>query len=329
MADNRNTDIDAVKGSLICLVILGHCLELNKAYCNISQSIYTWIYSFHMPLFIFISGFLSKKTEMEKFKKSIVFLFEIICFYSIIHFALDKQVPQNIYELLSPAWTLWYLLVLIYYKAIIQIIPNKYINLSFLILTILQSLLIGFVHWIGYPLSLSRFFVFLPYFIAGYLLKEKSDLSKIKNFPTVLSSGILLITICVSFFVNSNFDRILFGSFSYDISNTEIVSACLCRGLCYIITPILMITFSTVIIKYNICSFLGKYTLGIYLFHSIILKVIKKFIYHYQWHLNIGIIAVLMILLIIVTYKMSKHKYSQIFINPIHYFRLNIINNHK
>lgn len=67
--------------------------------------------------------------------------------------------------------------------------------------------------------------------------------------------------------------------------------------------------------------FLGKYTLGIYLFHCIILKVIKKFIYHYQWHINIGIIAVLTILLIIVTYKMSKHKYSQFFITPIHYFR--------
>lgn len=98
MADNRNTDIDAVKGSLICLDILDHYLELNKDYCNISQSIYTWVYSFHMPLFIFISGFLSKKTEIEKFKKSIVFLFEIICFYSIIHFALDKKFFKIFYN---------------------------------------------------------------------------------------------------------------------------------------------------------------------------------------------------------------------------------------
>lgn len=323
MVNNRNTDIDAVKSSLICLVVLGHCLELNKSYCNISQSIYIWIYSFHMPLFIFISGYLSKKADIKKFKKDIMFLFEIFCFYSIVHFALDKKIPQNISDLLSPAWTLWYLLVLIYYKVIIQFTPDKYINTSLIISTILQSILVGFIHWIGYSLSLSRFFVFLPYFIAGYLLKEKSDLSKIKNVPTILSYGILLVTICISFFVNSNFDKILLGSFSYDISNTEIINACLCRGLCYIITPIIMIAFSHIIIKHNIFSFLGKYTLGIYLFHSIILKVIKKFIYHYQWHINIGIIAVLTILLIIVTYKMSKHKYSQFFINPIHYFKQN------
>lgn len=141
-----------------------------------------------------------------------------------------------------------------------------------------------------------------------------------------MSCCVLVATIFTSFIVNSNLVKIFYGCFSYDISSTEIPKPYLFRVLSYVFCPILIISFSNVIMKYHLFSYLGKYTLGIYLFHSIILKVIKKFIYHYQWYINIGIIAVLTILLIIITYKMSKHKYSQLFITPIYYFRHNKYN---
>ena len=48
----RNTRIDIAKGIGIILVVLGHA-NLNMVLTNI-------IYLFHMPLFIFISGYLDK-----------------------------------------------------------------------------------------------------------------------------------------------------------------------------------------------------------------------------------------------------------------------------
>ena len=47
---------DTLKGLLILLVILGHCGTA------LSEGLLSVIYSFHMPLFVFISGYFSKKT---------------------------------------------------------------------------------------------------------------------------------------------------------------------------------------------------------------------------------------------------------------------------
>ena len=49
----RNKNIDALKGFGIFLVVVGHI-------CTEMQGLVHWIYSFHMPLFFMISGFLDE-----------------------------------------------------------------------------------------------------------------------------------------------------------------------------------------------------------------------------------------------------------------------------
>jgi len=59
----RLRNIDLFKGTLILLVILGHMIPE-----AIDDSLWrTIIYSFHMPLFIGISGFLFNADKMVKF----------------------------------------------------------------------------------------------------------------------------------------------------------------------------------------------------------------------------------------------------------------------
>ena len=52
--------IDIAKGFGILLVILGHTI----AY-DCSHIVYNSIYSFHMPLFFFLSGVMSKKENTQ------------------------------------------------------------------------------------------------------------------------------------------------------------------------------------------------------------------------------------------------------------------------
>ena len=55
--------LDNLKAVLIFLVVLGHLLiSFTHATCNSAKYISSFIYSFHMPLFIIISGYFSKKT---------------------------------------------------------------------------------------------------------------------------------------------------------------------------------------------------------------------------------------------------------------------------
>lgn len=59
---NRNLYIDIVKGIAIILVVYGYCIEYySTEYLNgnffYSDLIHKIIYSFHMPLFMLVSGY--------------------------------------------------------------------------------------------------------------------------------------------------------------------------------------------------------------------------------------------------------------------------------
>lgn len=57
---NRNYFLDYSKGILAFLVVLGHVITLKYTYGDYWNSYSIWcIYSFHMPLFIAISGYLT------------------------------------------------------------------------------------------------------------------------------------------------------------------------------------------------------------------------------------------------------------------------------
>ena len=58
----RNIWLDNVKGFLIICVVAGHFLESGIDYhSNMCKSLFLFIYSFHMPLFVFAS-FLQKRS---------------------------------------------------------------------------------------------------------------------------------------------------------------------------------------------------------------------------------------------------------------------------
>ena len=90
--------IDYSKGIAILFVIFGHVYSGN----NIAT---TWIYSFHMPLFFIISGFLLKLNKnkdtksmiLKKFKSLMVpyILFSII---NIVGFYLIKDLSYEVFK---------------------------------------------------------------------------------------------------------------------------------------------------------------------------------------------------------------------------------------
>ena len=52
---------DLLKLFLMFCVVLGHFVDMHTKSNSFAQSLFLFIYSFHMPLFIFISGLFSKR----------------------------------------------------------------------------------------------------------------------------------------------------------------------------------------------------------------------------------------------------------------------------
>ncbi|HCS72995.1 MAG TPA: acyltransferase, partial [Clostridiales bacterium] len=64
--NERSYLLDNLKGLLIVFVVIGHFFDVwASKYFNI-RFIYTFIYLFHMPCFIFISGYLTKDPEKSR-----------------------------------------------------------------------------------------------------------------------------------------------------------------------------------------------------------------------------------------------------------------------
>ena len=67
----RERDIywDSLKYLLIVFVVWGHFTEINNPVGSINRVIFNFIYLFHMPLFVFVSGrfsHLKDKTNIAK-----------------------------------------------------------------------------------------------------------------------------------------------------------------------------------------------------------------------------------------------------------------------
>ena len=62
----RSNSWDNIKGLLILLVVFGHCLwDLQDRHWN--DLIVDGIYFFHMPAFVFVSGYFSKSERSRTF----------------------------------------------------------------------------------------------------------------------------------------------------------------------------------------------------------------------------------------------------------------------
>lgn len=170
---NRNKSLDGLKYLLIMLVIIGHFIESSRYNNPISGYLYSFIYSFHMPLFIWMNGYFYKhRTFLEEIKKCFP-LFEV-CIISHVAFIILKDRGISLVKMLDFSYTpSWYILSLIYWRVFSSILL-KIINVK---KTLILSLLLEMATFVavskyGGVLSLVRTFQFYPFFILGHAMKN-------------------------------------------------------------------------------------------------------------------------------------------------------------
>ena len=163
---------DNLKFLLITLVVLGHTLTSEVIDNVYLRSVFLFIYSFHMPLFLFISGLFQKKeSDSINRKKVVTYIVLGLIIKMFVMFAdgmLFSGEPK--FSLLNGDGLFWYLFVLAYYHVICYCFRKVDARLILIISTLL-SLFIGYDNSIGDFLCLSRAIVFFPFYYIGFCLK--------------------------------------------------------------------------------------------------------------------------------------------------------------
>lgn len=271
----RNYFFDNYKAFLIFLVLVGHFIEpchTNSPVLNILKWV---IFSFHMPAFIFISGYFSKKEmPLERLLQKLAvpyFVFELL-YYLLYVFVIHKD--TGLY-LNRPKFSLWYLMALFFWRIAtpyFRKIPGN------LFIAFTAGILIGFSH-LGNFFSIPRTLFFYPFFLAGYYFREEWFVFLKKNGPK-LFAGLAALTaalLAVTEGLNLKLSPLIFyGRYAYDETGAAGWSGVLVRLMCYGISFLALFALCSLIPgKKHFFSILGMRTMPIYLFHGLVYSVLK------------------------------------------------------
>ena len=269
--------IDNIKVLLIFLVVFNHIIAFNLVKVDTVVR-YVWyaITIFHMPAFVFISGYLSKKPQnvLKNFKNLLIpyVLGYTLTWYSQIW--LGRSVD---YEILRPTGSvMWYILALFIYRLTIEALGK----IRFIVL-----LSILFALWAGtrpeFPtfLSSSRIVLFFPFFVAGYLWKSEY-ITAIRKFKgkwiLVAISGVLLWAIPNYMIPNEMGIAIFRGNHGYQLCGLTDPQGVILRLLMYLVSFVVVYTMLALVPDIKLpLTYVGRHTMGIYFFHYPIMIIMN------------------------------------------------------
>lgn len=252
---NRELFIDGLKGWAIFLVILGHVLQYN--YGGLESSVlYRMIYSFHMPLFFFLSGYVSKNATLKKCMISL--LIPYFC-WGTIFCLLNGWSFFCLF--LDPDKVLWFLLILFYCHLFHIIIKRFIVSIPYIILIAFLLCIIAYLIGKDGIGGLRLYARSLPFFLLGYYTKEYSIFSRVQTLVIQLSSWSLFLLMAPQF--TRNGDPLFFSFWNLGFIGRYIFD--------FIVALLGIFSFFTlfdyIYKKYNITilTYIGRKTLSIYI----------------------------------------------------------------
>ena len=175
---------DSLKFILIYFVVLEHTIASNAPNGSFNCTLHNLIPTFVMPLFVFVSGRFSHIKYRKKYKKGILKIVETYLFFQfiwqLIHLVSGKDLNWNFFIkfFISPSWTLWYLVSLVWWRISILLLPEKVLKeRPFMILacSFLLSILGGLIP-LNALFSFQRTMAYMPFF---FILKAADNFSMV------------------------------------------------------------------------------------------------------------------------------------------------------
>lgn len=260
---------DNIKGILIFLVLLGHCLYgLNFSYLN--KMLLEGIYFFHMPAFIFVSGYFGTREKAHS-PAAILRLFfaYLIC---ILPFVVRAILRSEEFSFFTPVYSSWYLLALIVWRLITPTLARQKWMLT---LALFISVISGYEADFGgvLVLALSRVIAFYPFYLSGYLFRknkedsfwEKQNQTSKRERALLALLGAVAIICVAERWMGVSLPNLMGNQFTRLIMDPAIRIAMTVVSFLMVFALIILVPSK----KIPIFTKMGRNSLSIYLFHRI------------------------------------------------------------
>lgn len=271
--NKRLVEIDVAVGITMLLVVIGHNYFHEGEQVEWYKGIRNYIYTFHMALFMFLSGFIvmisykpveSRKDYsgyvMKKVKKFLLPYLILSAIFILIETYRNHLTFRDVIPLIhqtafmpihGPATFLWYLYVLLIYYMITPFLVKLSVRNSLIVLVL--SIVLVYVPVTPY-FSLEPAARFFFYFFAGLLAARHYE--QMKNLVKFLGIPSLVLLILFYYFYITGI--------AIPKQVTAIIS----------VFAVLGVASSLAVQKLRLFQLIGKYTFQIYLLNSLIIGTV-------------------------------------------------------
>ena len=322
----RNTVIDQIKGLLIFLVVMGHFAHWQNEYdySALWGGVYNAIMSFHMPAFIFISGYFSKNIDRHRMKELDLLFFPYIVFqllnflYTSITGWGDVGRAYTHFSLSWPIYQNWYILSLFIWRLLLpylRMFKKRYA----IVFVFIMAFLGGFDINLGQTLALHRMLYFFPIFVLGYYCDDFDDFMSRFSHHIYFFAGLFLISIIAIFIISQNYKYSEIISFAYTPLSGHLSSikpfvarlAGFCSSMAIFFSFLIVATAISKKYKNRLLIEMEQQSMLIYLVHGFVIFacvpiIMTKICFVLQLFLSL-------LLSILICYFFSRNKVNSIF----------------
>ncbi|NOH45051.1 acyltransferase [Vibrio cyclitrophicus] len=268
---DRNSAIDSVKGTMIILVVFGHVIYKGNYY-DLFQNIHDFVYIFHMPIFLMLSGYFFRCELTVNWLKMVTSKLALPYFLSFSFYLVSlyyvglwggvetSNYVNNFQDVLQaifvkPFASYWYLHSLISFSLVFYVsnLIGEKLNLKIFTLPVIL-VLYSIFHYFLWQMNVKFF-----YWVAGYIWLGYAFHLFLKSYykGVIDFASLLVLTILFLLIITNNIA-------SYGLLRTLISLA---------ILFVLLILFKHV--NCNWLMFVGRNSILIFLFHVYFLNIAK------------------------------------------------------
>jgi len=252
--NSRNYLFDNIKGLLIFTVIWVHLCAANIkifGYHDL-EIVMMFICSFHMPLFMFITGYFSKHTSKQSINLLLINYLLISCMFFIydIFFGSISFKQYTLWDFISPGFSMWYIFAVIILRLFFLDVKNvrkwEFTIFAFASILIMAAPMMGSI-----DIAITKTIANSIYFVLGFMCTEDS-IQKLRRHNKLFFAVIIILIILIMFYL---------GFFVFDLKQVHMVRIMMLRGtniskfdnpligyLCYLVIMVIAVIVSICII---------------------------------------------------------------------------------
>ena len=293
MPGERNYKLDHAKLFFMFCVVLGHIIAVFEQGNTALHSMRVYVYLFHIPGFVFISGLFAKSSvKGNRWDRTISFIL-LFLFMTIVKcaFALIRKASPRL-DLVSVTDIRWYSLgMFFWYGAAILLkkVDWRWVMAGSVILSMAAGY---FLDRFASTFALLRAINFFPFFYAGLLIDSKRLTGLLEKKQIKICSALIVIAaaVLVSWKIKglSPWLHLFRGLWGYREIDTELPlwSGAFWRLGAFFVSAVMALAWISVMPgkRIPIISELGTKTLSVYAFHGPVYQTILYFLpVLYEW----------------------------------------------